>query len=85
MENNRAVLLRRLQVCDFVLIELQLYLDGHPTDREALAMYTRYKTMRCQAAEEYTRAYGPIDPLDFCGGERWNWVDGPWPGEKEGN
>ena len=41
MENDRVTLLRRLQICEFTLVECNLYLDTHPNDAEALKYYKK--------------------------------------------
>lgn len=76
---EREVLLKRVQVCDFALNDAALYLDTHPEDSLALEFYKKHLEMRRQAAEAYTREYGPLAHGDYDGGKRWNWVDGPWP------
>ena len=78
-DNSREILLRRIQVCDFVLTDTSLYLDTHPTDRKALDHYQKHLEMRNKAHMEYTENYGPLTHADYDGGDRWNWVDGPWP------
>lgn len=77
--NEREVLLKRIQVCDFALNDAALYLDVNPEDQMALAYYKKYMDMRAKAVEEYVPKYGPISHGDYDGGPRWKWVDGPWP------
>lgn len=81
--NEREVLLKRVQVCDFALNDAALFLDTHPTDKDALNFYQKHKEMRKAAAKEYTSKYGPITKSDYDGGDRWTWVDGPWPWQNE--
>ena len=50
MDNERQVLLNRVQVCDFVLLETALFLDSHPDDQQALAHYRKHLEMRKAAA-----------------------------------
>lgn len=79
--NDRMVLMNRIQICDFVLGELNLYLDTHPTCQEGLASYQKHMAMRKEAASQYVMKYGPITAADYDGGPRWKWVDDPWPWE----
>lgn len=81
--NERQKLLKRVQICDFVLTDVQLYLDSHPCDRAALAYYQKYVAMREQAWKAYTEKFGPLVATDSVCQDRWDWVDGPWPWEKE--
>ena len=80
--NERNMLLSKIKKYDFALKELDLYLDTHPSCRRGLAMFRRYKELRENALEEYTRRFGPITPEQVNNGERWTWVDDPWPWER---
>ena len=77
--NNRQMLLKRLQICDFVLTEVGMFLDTHPNDREALAYYRKYLTLKKDTLAEYTSKYGTINRDHLHSEERWDWVDNPWP------
>lgn len=81
--NDREMLLKRVQVCDFALNDAALFLDTHPEDHDALAFYKKYLEMREKSAKDYTDKYGPIAKADYDGGSRWTWVDGPWPWQSE--
>lgn len=81
--NEREMLLKRVQVCDFVLFDTALYLDANPEDQVALEYYSRYQAIREQAAKEYVSRFGPLNHGDYDGSGRWKWVDGPWPWQKE--
>lgn len=79
--NDREKLLKRLQICDFILIETNLYLDSHPEDEAALAYFMKYRQLAREAEDEFVSKYGPITAGQHDGGPRWNWVDDPWPWE----
>lgn len=83
MMNERERLMKRIQVCDFALTDAALFLDSHPEDPAALHYYHKYQQLRRQAADAYTQKYGPLRHSDFDGGDRWKWVDGPWPWQLE--
>ena len=80
---SKAVLLNRLQVCDFILVELNEYLDPHPDDTEALKSFEKHRMMREQTAKTYTERFGPIVPTDSTSTTRWSWIDDPWPWETD--
>ena len=82
MQGNN--LLRAIQMYDFYLYELNLYLDTHPTDNQALALFKKYKALKKSAYETYTEKYGPITS-DQSSDDYFNWVDGPWPWERSAN
>ncbi len=80
--NDRKTLLHRIQVCDFALYEVGLYLDTHPNDKQALEYYGRHLEMSNKAREEYVNKFGPLSARDYNGGS-WKWTDDPWPWETE--
>lgn len=80
-DENKAVLLHRLQVCDFILVELNEYLDTHPEDTEALKCFEKHKALREQAAKAFSERYGPVTAMESTNMSRWSWVDDPWPWE----
>ena len=57
--HEKQKLLSMIRKYDFVLYELQLYLDTHPRCPEALRMWKNYQAMRQKAATAYVRQYGP--------------------------
>lgn len=63
----------------FATWEVRLYLDTHPQDADALALYQRL----CGESEGMCN-YACL-PMDGCGPSRWSWLDNPWPWEPEAN
>ena len=53
-------LLEELQAVDFVLVELNLYLDTHPQDLNALKQYNRFAQERKKIAGEFEFAVWPF-------------------------
>jgi len=74
-------MMRRLQVQNFVLDDIRLYLDTHPDDQNALEYYQKYRHLRERTVAEYVERFGPINSLQVESDSRWTWVDGPWPWE----
>lgn len=85
MSREQYAALKKLMELHFVVIELELFLDTHPNDVEALRLYNdtamRYQNMLC----EYQRKYGMImaHSVDYTDPRMWDWVEGPWPWEIE--
>lgn len=71
-----------IQMYDFYLYELNLYLDTHPDDKEALALFKEYNAKRETAYKAYNEKYGPITAVQSTGGDCFTWVDAPWPWER---
>ncbi|MGZ0053037.1 spore coat protein CotJB [Brevibacillus gelatini] len=73
-------LLEQLQAIDFALVELNLYLDTHPTDSNAIEQFNDLTEKRWALANEYEKHYGPLQNLGRSySGYPWQWNDEPWP------
>ncbi len=81
--SERQRLLKRLQVCEFTLDDVRLYLDSHPCDHAALEYYKKHLEMRNKAYQDYIEKFGPLMANDCINTEKWTWVEEPWPWEKE--
>lgn len=72
--------LAELQALEFVLLELALYLDTHPDDSEAFALYQQYADLERQARSSYEAANGPLTHSAVAQSSDWNaWLKNPWP------
>lgn len=83
-EKNRFEMLEQIMAIDFMLEDLQLYLDTHPMDREAIVKRNSYVMQSKMLRENYNRLYGMLsenEPSPFP----WNWIEEPWPWECEAN
>ena len=72
---DRDSLLKKLTELDFMAVDLQLYLNTHATDKEAIALYNKViraaDTVRAKYEKEYGLRADPfriIDALEI----RWN-------------
>ncbi|MCX7921569.1 MAG: spore coat protein CotJB [Clostridia bacterium] len=81
MDLNREKLLREVMAADFTVIDLQLYLDTHPCDQKALALYNSGVQQAKMLKENYERQYGPLTALWSYSGYPWQWIQSPWPWE----
>ncbi len=72
---------QEMMAIDFVVDELELYLDTHQNDREAFELYQTMLALQKEAKERYVRLCGPVCQTDQLGMERYAWLDAPWPWE----
>ena len=77
----RRRLLREIKETEFVLKELNLFLDTHPDHREALEKFQKFEQMSKKLKSEYERMFGPLTPSVNNNTETWEWIQGPWPWE----
>lgn len=83
--NNRSRLLRKIQQHGFALVEVNLYLDAHPYCTKALEYFKRQKAAYDKYLAEYEASFGPITAHANSSCDSWQWVQGPWPWEREAN
>ena len=83
---GKAELQRKVQAHCFMMRDLALYLDTHPTDEKALAEYLKHKEAFAQYSEGYSRRDGALTIMHFYEEDGWvSWSNTPWPWEKEAN
>jgi spore coat protein JB len=76
----RLKLLKEIMALEFSLIDLNLYLDTHPTDRRALTIYNEYTSRLNNMKREYENEFAPLT-ASFPSGCPWRWIENPWPWE----
>ena len=80
---TREELLRRVQEADFVLYDVSLFLDTHPTNQMALNFFQEYQNYYTEVVSDYEMSYGPLVSFDADTQKGWTWVQTPWPWEME--
>ena len=81
---ERAKMMRCIQMYDFALIEVGMFLNTHPNNAEALAYYRQTQALRDEAVALYEKRFGPLTMMSPVAAEGcWKWVEGPWPWEGE--
>ncbi|MCG8400231.1 MAG: spore coat protein CotJB [Firmicutes bacterium] len=80
---HQAQMLLRIQQLEFVTLELNLYLDTHPEDQQALTMFNQKHQELIQHVRNYEQTYGPLLNYGFSPAVHnyWQWVESPWPWE----
>ncbi len=72
--------LEELQVMDFVIVELALYLDTHPSDMDAIRQYNEYIKKRRTFLVQFEQEFGPITSFGYSYSRHpWEWKEAPWP------
>lgn len=76
-----SVPLAELMAIQFVVDELELYLDTHSGDTEAFELYQTFLALQKDAHERYAARFGVICQTDQLGREDYSWLRDPWPWE----
>lgn len=80
LPNEFYHLMEQLQAVDFVLVELNLYLDTHDQDVDAINQFNHYVKERKRLKKLIESNYGPLMHFGHSySGTPWNWNDPPWP------
>ncbi len=83
-KTNREAHLQKIRELSFAKTETELFLDTAPDNKTALDYFHKILDELIAATEEYEANYGPITTAGVSRG-RWNWIDGPWPWQREGD
>ncbi|SHK50761.1 spore coat protein CotJB [Paramaledivibacter caminithermalis] len=82
-EMTRKDLMRKIQEVEFKALDLNLYLDTHPKNMEALMEYNRCVYELEQLKKIYEMKYGPLLNFGFSPSQYpWRWINDPWPWEQ---
>lgn len=82
---NKTELLKKVQSYNFAAHDMLLFLDTHPKDKSAFSLFRDLVDSAKKAIIEYEKAYGPLSAFSAATFESFEWLDSPWPWEKEAN
>lgn len=71
--------LGELMALDFVIKELNLYLDTHKDDSEAFRTLQSTLALYEEGKERYVKKYGPLTIRDLKHADCFSWLCDPWP------
>lgn len=80
--NNQAKMLTDIDSLEFALIDLILYLDVYPDDKNAIELFNKYRNEQNELLHTYQNEFGPILlNSDSLNNMPWMWDNKPWPWE----
>ena len=77
--------LYNLMAASFAVDDLGLYLNTHPDDEQAIALFNQLVEREEKAAQCYEQKHGPIQKASPVSGDTFEWNDNPWPWEYAAN
>lgn len=83
--SERTQLLKRLQAANFAAYDMLLYLDTHARDKRAFTMFKSLVGKTKRLIKEYEEKYGPLSAYNSIYSDEFDWLENPWPWEKEAN
>lgn len=85
MNCTRTELLKQIQCYNFAAYDMLLYLDTHKDDKKAFKMFRSLVKKTNELKEQYEQEFGPLSQFTAAEQDCFNWLDEPWPWEKEAN
>lgn len=86
MSDSRNELMRKIQELCFACLDMNLYLDNNPCDKNAITTFNSLCNQFLEARCLYENKYGPLTNFGFSPSKYpFRWVESPWPWEREFN
>ena len=80
--NEQAEILTNIDSLGFAMVDLNLYLDVFPDDRNALDLFNKYRKQKEELLKQYENKFGPmVITSDALNMYPWAWDNKPWPWE----
>ncbi len=79
--NSENQMLKEISMVDFVLVDLMLYLDTHPYDRNAMEYYNHYNRIKTRMEREFSMKHFPLTKDMAESDKEWRWGKAPMPWE----
>lgn len=73
--------LGELMALNFMIKELQLYLDTHADDDEAFCLLKETLSLEKEARRRFSERFGPVEFGDLADMDSYMWLKSPWPWE----
>ena len=82
---SKCELMEQIAKCEFILVDINLFLDTHPDNERAIADYNGYSEQLAAMKKLYTEHFGPIE--NFGGSmnrskTNWLWNEMPFPWQR---
>ena len=79
---SREKLLEEIMEVDFMIKDLNLYLNTHPCCPKGINLFNEFQKKSNRLREIYSEQYGPLTIEDNLDTATWQWVKNPWPWER---
>ena len=79
--SEREDMLMQIREYNFAMIDLGLYLDMYPNDKETLRLFNTYLNNKKELVNLYEEKYGPLTIDSEFQKSNWKWDNSPWPWE----
>ena len=80
--SDMQCMLNDIGIVDFTLVDLMLYLDTHPTCKEAMEYYNHYAKVKTKMTRDFSMMYFPLTKEYAESTTEWRWGNAPLPWER---
>lgn len=78
--NEQAEMLTYIDALCFACIDLSLYLDIFPNNKDAINLFNKYNSQKKNLMDNYQEKFGPLTlDSDALNAYPWAWNERPWP------
>ena len=78
--NEQAEMLTYIDALCFACIDLGLYLDVFPNNKDAINLFNKYNSQKKNLMDKYQEKFGPLTlDSDALNAYAWAWNERPWP------
>lgn len=85
-QSSNDEMLQKLTAADFMLLEIGMYLNTHPEDKNALRIHKQLAKETRKMRDNYEESFGPLTARDeVAAKDEWKWIKDPWPWNYEAN
>ena len=84
-KTKKEELIVEIMELSFAINDLNLYLDLNPHDTKMLEVFNNLVEKSCQKEMEFIKNYGPLEVIDNDSKQKFEWINSPWPWEREDN
>lgn len=85
VKGERDSLLLNIQILQFALNDLNIYLDLYPKDKECINLFNKYNSELQKYKNAFENKYGPITVDGIKYQNEFTWIKNPWPWDKGGS
>ena len=76
--SEQQKMLLRIQELDFIINDLNLYLDVYPNDMKCYELFKKYCLELESLKKKYEEKYQVLELINDTKG-KYTWIDEPWP------
>lgn len=77
---NRDEVLAKLTALDFMALDLALFLDTNPNNKEVIELYNEVLNEAAMVRSIYEKNFGPLCSFrSLSDANNFKWIDNPWP------